>query len=233
MAEAAGGTAAALPAQGEFKDPTTLLRWVTGLTIACTIAAALALVFRGLEYRFLARVASGELSGDAVGPAAQRSDLMVEGTSGIRALIYLATCIPFGMWIYRANRNARALGAVGMKYSPAGSVGWYFVPFANLVVPFQAMREIWRASANPGNPEAAPGTPLLGWWWALWLGNGFSSWLGTVMVKNAHGVEMAQHASLVAASQNVLQIALNIVALLLLRRITAQQLMQANLVDVF
>jgi len=220
-------------ARGEFRDATTLLRVVTGFLIACSAAAVLALIFRALEYRLLSQIAAGLIPSGEVIAQAKASDAMVELTSGLRAAVFIATAIPFGMWIYRANKNARALGAVGMKSSAGWAVGSYFVPFVNLFAPFLAMREIWRASANPGNPESAPSTPLLGWWWFFWLANGISGWVAITMLKSAHTIPLAQNASLVASAQNILQIAANIVALLLLRRITQTQASQAHLVDVF
>ena len=37
----------------------------------------------------------------------------------------------------------------------------------NLVRPFQVMRELYQES-NPANM----GSPLVGWWWAIWIGGG-------------------------------------------------------------
>src|SRR3546814_11195073 len=50
------------------------------------------------------------------------------------------------------------------------SVGWFFVPIANLWMPFQAMRQLSKASAKPGDWEAAYTSALLAWWWLFWLG---------------------------------------------------------------
>ena len=83
------------------------------------------------------------------------------------AAFITCTCV-VGRWIYRASENAHAM-TEQMSISPGWAVGWYFVPFANLIKPFHAMREIWFAS-NPstgGFEERAPA--VLGWWWALWL----------------------------------------------------------------
>ena len=48
-------------------------------------------------------------------------------------------------------------------------MGWYFVPIAWFWKPYQAMREIWRASVNPSDWRGAPVSPLLRWWWGLWM----------------------------------------------------------------
>src|SRR3546814_19857585 len=50
------------------------------------------------------------------------------------------------------------------------SVGWFCVPIANLWMPFQAMRQLSKASAKPGDWEAADTSALLAWWWLFWLG---------------------------------------------------------------
>jgi hypothetical protein len=233
MTDTVQSQAATASSRGDFLDPTTLLRVVTGFLIAYIAATLLALVFRGLEYRMLVQFASGLIPSADVAAEAKASDAIVELTGGLRALVFFVTLIPFGMWIYRANRNARTLGAVGMKHSPGWSVGSYFVPIVNLFVPFLSMREIWRASLNPGNPESAPTTPLLGWWWFLWLGHNVSGWIAALMLKSIHTLDMALDASLVAAAQNVFGIAVAVVALLLVRRITENQLMQSRLVEVF
>ena len=56
-----------------------------------------------------------------------------------------------------------------MHFAPGWAVGWYFVPIAWFWKPYQAMREIWRASVNPSNWRGAPVSPLLRWWWGLWI----------------------------------------------------------------
>ncbi len=74
-------------------------------------------------------------------------------------------------WIYRVHANLSALGARNLKYTSFWAVGWWLIPFAHLVLPYQIMREIWQGS-EPGDGElatlqlASPGA-LLGWWWAL------------------------------------------------------------------
>lgn len=85
--------------------------------------------------------------------------------------LFLATAIVFLIWLYRAKANARALGAGDMMVSPGWAVGWYFVPLANLVMPFATMRELWQASARPRDWQLAPGSPMIPVWWACWLGS--------------------------------------------------------------
>jgi len=85
------------------------------------------------------------------------------------ARVALGTAILVLSWIYRANRNARQLGAADRRFTPGWAVGWYFIPIAWFWMPYLAMREIWRASVNPSDWGAAPVSPLLRWWWSLWI----------------------------------------------------------------
>lgn len=78
------------------------------------------------------------------------------------------------MWLNRACHNARNLGAQGMNFPPDAAVLSFFMPFFNLVGPFQAMQELWRASSpelvrTPQEWKNASGSPLIWAWWICFL----------------------------------------------------------------
>lgn len=86
--------------------------------------------------------------------------------------VFIATVVLFCVWLFRAGKNARALGAQNMKHSAGMAVGYFFIPIANLFMPFFAAREIEKAS----NPEAGStgwehtaASGILGVWWTLWI----------------------------------------------------------------
>lgn len=58
----------------------------------------------------------------------------------------LGGAITVPMWMYRNSRNLRALGAQGLRWSPGLSAGGWFIPLANLVIPFFALDELERSS---------------------------------------------------------------------------------------
>jgi hypothetical protein len=72
-------------------------------------------------------------------------------------------------WVYRANKNGHALGTAGMKYTPGWSVGWFFVPIANLFMPYWVLKEIWQTgSSTPhGGWRQGAVSPLLALWWLV------------------------------------------------------------------
>jgi cbb3-type cytochrome oxidase subunit 3 len=83
--------------------------------------------------------------------------------------LFLVTAIAFLVWLYRAEVKARALGAEDMMVGPGWAVGWFFIPLVQWVMPFIAVRELWKASAAPRDWQLEPASPLIALWWACWL----------------------------------------------------------------
>ena len=104
--------------------------------------------------------------------------VMLGGTSlGIEVVLlalYFATGIVFVAWLHRAYVNLAELGIDDLRHSRGWVIGAWFVPFLNLVRPFQIVQDVTRASAWARLPEArtwravaAPG--IVAAWWALFL----------------------------------------------------------------
>lgn len=103
---------------------------------------------------------------------------VVYGVATLTELVlYLLVIVLFCVWLLRAGRNIRALGVEGMMQSEESRVIWFFVPVAQLVLPLQGIRELWRASASEDHDDwrtvSAPA--WLHGWWSLWL---VSFWTG-------------------------------------------------------
>ncbi|MEO1170420.1 MAG: DUF4328 domain-containing protein [Pseudomonadota bacterium] len=80
----------------------------------------------------------------------------------------------FGRWIYVAASNLVDYGVEQFEYTPGWSVGWFFIPIANLFKPYQAMRQIWNGSrGSPGGDIDANHTLLI-FWWGSWLATGIA-----------------------------------------------------------
>lgn len=92
--------------------------------------------------------------------------------AGLQLLSFVAAAGLFLYWIHAASRNARSLGAAGMRYGPKSAVAWWFVPLLNLWKPFEVLRELFIAS-HPDHLDdwkRAPEPPrLLSLHWTLWL----------------------------------------------------------------
>lgn len=81
--------------------------------------------------------------------------------------------VAFIAWFYRAYCNLRAMGNRGTDYSPGWTIGSWFIPLANLILPYLLMAEIVRGSiprrADEPYPKTVPGLRLVLVWWALWI----------------------------------------------------------------
>jgi hypothetical protein len=67
---------------------------------------------------------------------------------GLMGLAGVATIVFVCIWFYRAHLNNHLAGINFLNYSPGWCVGWFFIPFVQLVMPFITTREIWKASAS-------------------------------------------------------------------------------------
>lgn len=98
----------------------------------------------------------------------------------LRIPLFITTIVFFLIWEYRAFNNLSALKARNLQFSPGWAVGWWFIPFANLIKPFQVMRELWNESdpeydADFGFLSVSVGAPtIMGFWWAFWLLTNFA-----------------------------------------------------------
>lgn len=117
----------------------------TPLATAATIVIGVALV----GY-FLVVVGQLVTLGAALGLVADavRAGAAVLSLPGDLLLVggLLGGAITVPMWMYRTSRNLRALGAQSLRWSPGLSAGGWFIPLANLVIPFVALDELEKSS---------------------------------------------------------------------------------------
>jgi Domain of unknown function (DUF4328) len=87
---------------------------------------------------------------------------------------HLATAALFLMWVYRATANLPALGAPSTRFTPAGAVKVFFIPFVNLVRAYQVLAMIWTESQPRTLTDAGHLKPrsivIVIVWYALGLG---------------------------------------------------------------
>jgi hypothetical protein len=140
--------------------------------VALAVGAALMLTWHyGLMHRLME---SGD--GFADGPGADRVllrglGLALLGMLGV-FLVQAVTAILALRWHHAAHANLQRAGLQGMRWSPGWAVAGWLIPYANLVIPFLAMRETWRGShaEHPTGWADRPVPSWIGWWWGLWVG---------------------------------------------------------------
>ena len=212
---------------------------VTGVFVAILVVSALAALSDLSLLQYVQEISSG-------GPVDESRAEGIDARQAMMGMVQLGlfvTCaITFLMWFHRAHKNLKAGGLNDLRYTPGWAVGGFFVPFLNLVRPFQVMKEVWIGSAHlSGDIEAEPPAeedeeeegghswravspaPLVGWWWALFL---ITSVLGNAagrLMVRAETLEAFLVAGRVMLASDLMEIPAALVALLLVRRVTDLQ----------
>jgi hypothetical protein len=194
----------------------TALTWLFILVAGFSAAEAAASVY---QFVTVGRYEQGQASWGDV----QHAGHVISVIGGVGALPGLALIVVFIIWQWRSAKNAVALGTIRMRYSPGWSIGGWFIPFANLVIPVRVVQDLWQS----GDPDAHDGTDwqqlprsrLVGWWWAAFLAGyvldiGTGGSLTASQLRGLAAVHVVGH---------LLRLSTAVLALLLVQRITDRQ----------
>lgn len=145
----------------EFKSAEGLATWLIRILRLSAFLYALSIVFSALHL----------LIPYSVDDEFELFDGLYSITEIPILFLFLISIVLFGIWIVRANKNVRALGARELIMSPGWALGYFFIPIVNLWKPKTAMNQLWLASHNPstwnGNPKEK--SQVVDKWWGLWL----------------------------------------------------------------
>ncbi|WP_418060077.1 DUF4328 domain-containing protein [Pimelobacter simplex] len=136
----------------------------TGLaaaTVALTGVVALTQVIRALGAVEAQRLQEAAVE---IGVDPAMLTTTYDRTAWVMGPLLVAAWVVGCLWLQRARDNAQAISP-GVRQRRQRAWIWFgwWVPFANLFVPYQLVKDVQRASVPPGR-EAG-----LGWWWAAWL----------------------------------------------------------------
>jgi hypothetical protein len=219
------GSPAVIPtrvqAQGFAKDPTRLTGF---LKVMLWISAGFALAGAVFTAISLATGSAAKAPDDTF----HLKDAAEALIAVLRLLVFILTGITFLRWIHRANYNSRSFGAQGMQFTPAWSVGWYFIPIANLWKPYRAMKEIWQASQNPESWSTQAIAPVVSNWWSLWLATNFLGQLSFRLTFRAETASTRISAAGADLLSDLADIGLCIVAIRLVTAVYRNQLQLAQ-----
>jgi hypothetical protein len=191
----------------EVYQPKTALVWTITALMTSFVLCALAMAGATLyQHGLLKQIQAGQ---DVPQEQLELSDAMVGAPACVYVLVLLALAITWCIWKAGCNRNARAISGKDLEYTPGWCAGAYFVPIANLVWPYQAMKEIWENS----DPQAS--TAIVGWWWGLWILNNVVSNIATRITFRAETVDELITASTLDLAVAPLDVISAAVALLL------------------
>jgi hypothetical protein len=190
-----------------------------------TIAAAIAMIVADAHrINRIDGVTDGTGTIDDLGSA----DDLVELASLLQLAVLVVAAVFFVRWVLRGVRNMPALGIENPRWSPRAA-GWaWFIPILSLWRPKQVVNDLWRS----GDPELAYPTAgrdwtagkvpaLVHWWWGVWLVGGLV-WRASGQGRD-DSLESFRSADNADISGNVLLIIAAVLAMAVVRRITARQ----------
>ena len=107
---------------------------------------------------------------------------------GVMGLVVFIAALLFMLFIRSEIVALRASG-IATKYTPGWAIGWWFVPFANFVMPVLVVLDVWKQRL----PRAGGALPVL--WWVAYCVSMLSSnvplpvpYLGLVIALAAYGL---------------------------------------------
>jgi hypothetical protein len=151
------------------------------------------------------------------------ADDAVRTLTGLTFFIFLATAVVFIVWQWRSAKNNELLGRLRPRFSPGWSIGGWFIPFANLVIPLRIFHDLWQgADPDTRNYRDWRGLrrwPVIGCWWFCYLLSGALQY----SVSGDTTLADIQRADKVSVAARLLMAAAAVLAIVVVRTITTRQ----------
>src|SRR5262249_35593317 len=156
-----------------------------------------------------------------------RVDCLISIANPVHFLTSWPAMVFFLIWFYQAASNSRNLHASGIAYSPAKAVASFFIPIGNLVMPYLAMQETWRAS-NPDpvkdkRPwQQTPGSWLILLWWIALIMAAILALVST-MTRRSDQFGIDHESFVLAGGCNICMIVAGVTLIMVIRQIAQRQ----------
>ncbi len=175
----------------------SVARWTTYLLCGCLALEAGTIASDLARRSWLDRVAAGA---PLVAAEAAARDAQYQTIDRLKWAAFLGAAIVWLAWLYRAYGNLTLVGSKRSRFPRAWAVGYWLIPFVNLVRPYAVMRDLWLRSASLNDRDGYDSLPppqLLAWWWGISVTWVVSGWLLAFLTRDARTpAELAQAADL-------------------------------------
>ena len=146
------------------------LRGLSVALLVLFILSALALVWSAIAlFVRSGKVADFRDGGDVSFSDLSAADDAVSSGLGFTILLGIAVFVLLIIWLWRAYSNTRVFGAAPWRFGRGWTIGAWFIPFANFVIPKMLINDAWRGADRdaPGNPQwrKLPVAAIITLWW--------------------------------------------------------------------
>ncbi|MQX48232.1 DUF4328 domain-containing protein [Sinorhizobium medicae] len=194
-------------------------KWLTRLFCLIILVDVVGIASSYGQHRLLDQFETALAVNDTMLAAAESNDLRQQVVAGLQVFLWICAMIASLTWIRSANQSARARGAVGMRFTPNWSIGWYFIPIASLWMPYQAMKEIWQAGRGGDAWKEDQVPDFFPIWWFVWLFNIFVSKAVLRNTLNTETIAELKHATVIAVASDAASIVLYLMFLSVVREV--------------
>ena len=154
-----------------YCNPKPATRWLH-YTIYINITLIILLVlFQFSRILFVNQVTFG--TEEARTPIATLLNFLVIHKDYILAIylvLYFINGVQFLNWMYMSNANIRSFNIEGIRYTPIAASFGIFLPILGLIMPYQAMIEIWVGSLSLTNHPKSSAIGIISVWWiSFWF----------------------------------------------------------------
>jgi hypothetical protein len=149
-----------------LKRESVRARWTTILLAIAVALDAIAVLSSLAQLVVLQRIAEKVPGFEAL---ASENDSRQQLIAALQIGAFIVTGIAFLVWVHGAYRTLTLVGTRTAKFTPGWAVGYWFIPFINLVRPYQILKELWQRSESRNSEANLAGNPspgLVGCWWA-------------------------------------------------------------------
>ncbi|MFJ2648521.1 DUF4328 domain-containing protein [Streptomyces sp. NPDC087420] len=213
-----------LPRPGPLRSPVGLSQAVVVLLGVAIVADLFSLLVGFNLHSAWRDVLSAGYDGSS-GDSYERTETLYGLSGGLQALSLLVCGVVFIVWFNRIRGNAETFAPDAHSKSSGWAVWGWVVPVVNFWYPRRIALDIWTASGPEPHLGLAkpPSRGLINAWWTLWIVTVLHGNLASRMYERAEEGTDIQQALVQLMASDVIDIAAAVLAILVVRQLTAMQ----------
>jgi len=213
----------------------SVAQWTTYLLLAC-LALEAGTVASRLSQRALIAPAVADaqpLPADIAASdarrradAEQRADARSRAIGTLNLVAFACTAVLWLVWLYRAYTSLVFVGSKRVRFSPTWAVGYWFIPFVNVVRAYQVMKDLWLRSDSRNDRDGyddLPAPVLLRGWWGMFLAWAVLEPVFTTLAHDARTAEQLSDATHLGIVVGGVGIVATVLAIRVVREIDRRQ----------
>ncbi|MEU9106933.1 DUF4328 domain-containing protein [Streptomyces xanthophaeus] len=152
-------------------------------------------------------------------------DVLNALVDGVQLLCLIAIAVVFIIWFHRVRCNGEIFRPDAFTESRGWAVAGWFIPLANLVLPYRTAKQIWWGSTQlgPDGAHRSISTAPVTTWWLVFVASEVLTRIDTWQYMRAESHEELANAFAFGTFADLVSIAAVVFAVIFVRKLTAMQ----------